>query len=53
MTLFLTNREIYSSVICGIVPQVQEWMFKFYANGVCLSGCDGGVAWERRWHENC
>ena len=24
MTTFLSNREIYESVICGIVPQVRE-----------------------------
>ena len=24
MTLFLSSRDIYESVICGIVPQVRE-----------------------------
>ena len=24
MTTFLSNREIYESVICGIVPQVRD-----------------------------
>jgi len=24
MTTFLSNRDIYESVICGIVPQVRE-----------------------------
>ena len=24
MTTFLSNREIYSSVVCGIVPQARE-----------------------------
>ena len=24
MTQFLSNRDIYESVICGIVPQVRE-----------------------------
>ena len=27
MTQFLSNREIYESVICGIVPQVREGQF--------------------------
>ena len=26
MTTFLSNRDIYTSVICGIVPQVREWL---------------------------
>ena len=27
MTTFLSNRDIYESVICGIVPQVREWLW--------------------------
>ena len=31
MTTFLSNRSIYESVICGIVPQVREllWIATF------------------------
>ena len=27
MTTFLSNRDIYESVICGIVPQAREWLW--------------------------
>ena len=32
MTTFLSNREIYESVICGIVPQVRERLWIATAN---------------------
>ena len=34
MTTFLSNREIYESVICGIVPQVKER--QWIATAVCI-----------------
>ena len=27
MTTFLSNRDIYTSVVCGIVPQTMEWLW--------------------------
>ena len=27
MTTFLSNREIYERVVCGIVPQAKEWLW--------------------------
>jgi len=27
MTQFLSNRDIYESVICGLVPQVRDWLW--------------------------
>ena len=32
MTTFLSNRSIYESVVCGIVPEVRErlWIVKMY-----------------------
>ena len=27
MTTFLSNRDIYTSVVCGIVPQAREWLW--------------------------
>ena len=27
MTTFLSNRDIYTSVVCGIVPQAKEWLW--------------------------
>ena len=27
MTTYLSNRDIYTSVVCGIVPQAKEWLW--------------------------
>ena len=29
MTTFLSNRDIYTSVVCGIVPQARVGMVKY------------------------
>ena len=44
MTTFLSNREIYTSVVCGIVPQAREWLWIATADikdmYVDSGGCD-------------
>ena len=39
MTQFLSNRDIYESVICGIVPQVREqlWIAVFDCSRIGLT----------------
>ena len=50
MTSFFSNRDIYESAICGLVPQMMELQFKLCASGECLDGWDDEVALKRCWH---
>ena len=47
MTTFLTNRDIHTSVICGIIPQASVRLFKFCMGDELLSDVLFG------WHRNC
>lgn len=47
MTTFLTNRDIHTSVICGIIPQARVRLFKFCMGDELLSDVLFG------WHGNC
>ena len=40
MTQFLSNREIYESVICGIAPQARERLWIAIATTVAIQWCD-------------
>ncbi len=64
MTTFLSNRDIYESVICGIVPQARErlWIATADIKDMYVSGCgspplilkicmsiQAGKTWCRFW----
>ena len=49
MTTFLSNRDIYTSVVCGIVPQARERLWIATADIKDMYVDAGGGTWCLFW----